>query len=105
MGRAACAPPPCAGPQLARARALRTGPMLTAPPNTRPTSPPPLAPQVGAIFLWSIISFDVTGVHYFSTAPGGGGSYKDANITAAIRAHNAAALRPAGAANNAGGQA
>lgn len=45
--------------------------------------------KVSAIFLWGIISFDVTGVHYLSTSPAG--SYGDANITAAIRAHNAAA--------------
>jgi hypothetical protein len=67
------------------------GLVSTYPPFDRPTAhhQPPLffTAQISALFLWSIISFDVTGVHYFSYAPNGGG-YRDPVITNAIRTHN-----------------
>jgi hypothetical protein len=43
--------------------------------------------QVNAIFLWNIISYDVLGIHYFSSSDQG--SYRDNTVTASITRHNA----------------
>lgn len=44
--------------------------------------------RVKGIFLWSIISYDVTGVHYFSSSSSG--SYRDTQISNELRSHNLA---------------
>jgi hypothetical protein len=42
---------------------------------------------VSAIFLWNIISYDVMGIHYYSSSSSG--SYRDASIASALTGHNA----------------
>jgi hypothetical protein len=46
-----------------------------------------LLQQVNAIFLWNIISYDVLGIHYFSSS--NQGSYRDNTVTASVTRHNA----------------
>ena len=38
------------------------------------------------IFLWNIVSYDVLGVHYWSSS--GSGSYRDGHVADAIRNYN-----------------
>lgn len=42
--------------------------------------------QVSAIFLWNIISYDVLGIHYYSSSSSG--SYRDTSIARDITGHN-----------------
>jgi hypothetical protein len=42
---------------------------------------------VNAIFLWNIISYDVLGIHYFSSSDQG--SYRDNTVTSMVTRHNA----------------
>lgn len=44
--------------------------------------------QVSAIYMWNIISYDVLGVHYFSSS--NQGSYRDNQVAGMIAGHNAA---------------
>lgn len=61
-----------------------------APKTPEPSQIPPQSRnQVSAIFLWNLVSFDATGVHYCSASDEG--SYRDPVIAEAIRAHNEAA--------------
>lgn len=41
---------------------------------------------VNAIFLWNIISYDVLGIHYFSSS--NEGSYRDNTVASQITQHN-----------------
>lgn len=44
--------------------------------------------QVNGIFLWNIISYDVLGIHYFSSS--NQGSYRDQTVAGVITNHNVA---------------
>jgi hypothetical protein len=43
---------------------------------------------VSAIYMWNIISYDVLGIHYFSSS--NQGSYRDNQVAGMIAGHNAA---------------
>lgn len=46
-----------------------------------------LSLQVSAIYMWNIISYDVLGIHYFSSS--NQGSYRDNTVASMITSHNA----------------
>jgi hypothetical protein len=47
---------------------------------------PHARPQVSAIYMWNIISYDVLGVHYFSSS--NQGSYRDNTVASMVTNHN-----------------